>query len=182
MPLYSPAASKAPNRNLATYSASIAGLAFQSGATNIFEIQAPSSKVAHVVRVTFSAIIGSTAAVKDILLYQQNYPSANGTSTTITAGKHRSTDPAATAVVKAYTANPDAPSGGQTQTQARGNKYTALTASSASPDIYQIVWTFDYPLTLQTISGTAQALAVNLNGATWATTNGGDLTVTFVEE
>lgn len=91
----------------ATYSASIVGLAPASSATDLFTIAGAAGKV---IRVTRLQCTGTSTAVGNSILQviKRSTLNTTGTFTNPTAVPHDVSDPAASAVVSAYTVNPSA--------------------------------------------------------------------------
>lgn len=92
--------------SLPTYSASFTGLIPAQNATDLLAIQSVSAtKVIHVKRISVSGISTGTSTV-DVVFLKRTTLNAGGTSTVATNVSYDSTDAAATAVIRGYTANP----------------------------------------------------------------------------
>ena len=93
----------------ATYSASAVGFVCAAAATDIFTLQGSATKTIRVISlgVTGSTTAGSGASVSFSLI-KRSAANTAGTSSTATNVPHDSSNVAATAVVKSYTANPSA--------------------------------------------------------------------------
>jgi hypothetical protein len=91
----------------ATYSAVISDFVPVANATDFFTISGSSSKIITItaLRVNGAATASSFA---NIYVYKRTAANTGGTSSVITSCIHDSSDPAATAVVRSYSANPSA--------------------------------------------------------------------------
>ncbi len=115
------------------------------------------TKTVRVTRIEVS--IGATAAgFADIVLIKRSAANTSGSSTTPTPVPNDSTNAAATAVVSVYTANP-------TPGAAVGNVRWVKAGVTAADGVVTQAWHFgvtnDQAIVLR---GTAQGLAINLNG------------------
>jgi len=88
-----------------TYSACATSLAAVNLATDLFTISGSATKLVKVVRISITGI-STGGNMAPITLLKRSTANTGGTSATITSVPHLSTDPAATAVVTSYTANP----------------------------------------------------------------------------
>ena len=154
----------------ATYSATSAiGFASATNATDIFTITGSASKIIRIVRIAFSAQV-TTAGVANVLLIKRSAANTGGTSTAATAVEHDTTDPAATATVLSYTANPSAL--GAALGTVRAARIFIPTSGTDTSDFVN-EWDFGTgPDKTIVLRGTAQVLAINLNattvtGGTW---------------
>lgn len=146
----------------ATYSASTLGIASAVAATDIFTITGSGTKT---IRITKIAISGTqtTASDIDVQIIKRSTANSSGTSASVTAVSHDSSDAAATATVLSYTANPTL-----------GNIIGAVrTAKIFVPAILTIsipsILEYDFgsgPEKTIVLRGTSEVLAVNLNGQT----------------
>ncbi len=89
----------------ATYGASISGLAIAATATDIFTIIGSSTKKIEVLEIGLGGVATATTGA-DVVLLKRSTANSGGTSTAPTMVAFDSTDIAASAAVKAYTANP----------------------------------------------------------------------------
>lgn len=162
----------------ATYSASITALASAASATDIFTITGSSTKTVRITRLEISGQ-ATTAAAAQVVLLVRSAANTSGTSTSPTAVPHDSNSAAATATIKAYTANP-------TTGALVGNLKAAYvflaapaTATVASEPLF-----LDFglrPSQAIVLRGTAQVLAINLNGVT-VTGGAFDINVEWTED
>ncbi len=162
----------------ATYSATIAGLASAASATDIFTITGSASKTVRITRLEISGQATTAAAVQVALLVRST-ANTIGTSTAPTLVPHDSNSAAATAVVKAYTANPTTGSlVGNIRTD-----YVFLAApatATVGPD--KIFLDFGIrPSQALVLRGITQVLAINLNGVT-VTGGAWDVNIEFTED
>lgn len=141
---------------LATYGASATAIASAASATDIFEIGGSATKTVRVRRLQISGV-ATTTGTSDIQIVKRSTANSGGTSTGATAVPHDSASAAVTATVKAYTANPTL-----------GNAVGTLMAAkittpnvTATVTVVPLIVEFKNPVVLR---GTAQQLAVNLNG------------------
>lgn len=161
----------------ATYSAAITDLVAAALATDIFTITGSGTKTVRVTRIEFSGT-ETTGAVRDIQLIKRSAANSAGTSTTLTAGSFDSTNAAATATVRAYTANPTL---GATVALVRSVAY-GIPAANLSGPTNPFAWDFGTrPAQLVVLRGTSEVLAVNLNGVT-ATGSLLNLSIEWTEE
>jgi hypothetical protein len=156
-------------RLTATYSAAF-NVAPAASATDVAVIGGSASKTINVTKV----IIGgtqTTAGLVDVLLIKRSTADTGGTSAGATAVPYDSTDAAATATVLAYTANP-------TTGTTVGAVRRAFVPVDATTSIINPTTVFDFGASGKPIKlrGTAQQLAVNLNGVT---VTGGSLDISF---
>ena len=145
----------------ATYAASITGLASASSATDIFTITGSASMVVRVTRIRISAIKTSAGADVDIQLIKRSTADTGGTATNPTAIPYDSLDPAATATIAAYTANPT--TGTAVGTFAVDSVWVGLATAQTG------LMSHDFgnrPAHAVTLRSASEVLAVNLNGVT----------------
>ena len=159
-----------------TYSAAILGLATAMVSTDIFVITGSATKVIKIESITVSAT-RSTSSNTDIVLLVRSTDNSGGSFTTVTAVPHDSNNAAATAVVRAYTANPTT---GTLVGNLRTEK-TFFNSAGAGPSD-RIEWTFRSEVNQRLVlRGTSQILALNLNGQT-ITTPSFDIFISWSEE
>jgi hypothetical protein len=145
---------------VATYSATNVNYTVASSATDIFTITGSGSKTVRVRRMGMSGI-QTTAGQGTVILLKRSTANTGGTATTCTNVPYDSTSAAATAVVRAYTANP-------TTGTLVGNLYAdRLFIGTATSNSDRGIWEFNclkaQPLVLR---GTGEVLSINLNGIT----------------
>lgn len=147
---------------LATYSGATALFTPAATATDIFTIGGSASRIIRVIGITFSGTQTSGAAINNLALVKRNLADTAGTPVTTTAVPHDSASPAATAIVRHFTANPTINGTVGTMRQTRG--FLAAAASVASGIVTD--WSIDLlngqPVVLR---GVAECLAINLGGA-----------------
>lgn len=91
--------------NRVTYSAATFGLVPAASATDVFTIAGSATKTVRITKVEFSGTAGAAISVSAQLI-KRSAADTGGTSGAVTAIPHDSADPAATATVLSYTANP----------------------------------------------------------------------------
>lgn len=146
-----------------TYAASIIGLVPAASATDIFEISGSATKTIKVRRIRITGT-RSSSTTTDIVLLTRSTANTGGTSTILTSVKNDSNNANATAVVKAYTANPTT---GTLVGALRSDKQFINVAGAGASDVRDYVLTESgaQPLFLR---GVSQLIAFNLNGVTMA--------------
>lgn len=160
-----------------TYSAAVIGLAPAATATDIFEIAGSGTKTVKIRRLQISCT-ATAAGAYDFVLVKRSTANTVGTSTTLTNVSYDSNDAAATAVVKAYTANPTT---GTLVGNVRSIKGTVTTSAGAIPNIPTTVDFGTRGNEAAVLRGTAQLYAINLN-ATTMTGGSCDADVEWTEE
>lgn len=167
----------APSDNQrATYSAAINSFAAANLATDIFTITGSATKTVKIIRIGLTASATTDTRVNLIILKRSTANSA-GTSTTLTNTAHDSNNAAATAVVRAYTANP-------TTGTLVGNLKVAKTyeAGTSTVATQQYLWIFgDRPSQPIVLRGTGEVLAINQAGVTVLGTSY-DIDIEWTEE
>ena len=146
----------------ATYSAACVNLAIAAAGTDFFTITGSASKTIIVKRIRFSAS-SSTTVQSNIGLCRRSTANTGGTSTTLTNVKHDTTNSPATAVVRAYTANPTL---GTLVEYLRWIDYTSMAPSSNSPtDIREFAFGIEEDQGI-ILRGLNEVLALNFNEQT----------------
>jgi len=160
-----------------TYSATIVGLAIAAAATDIFTIIGSATTTVRIRRVAFSGL-ATAASATPVVLIKRSVADTLGTSTAPVAVPHDSTNAAATAVVRAYTANPTL---GTTIAPMQARRITLTTAAGAIPNVPTVIELAIRGEQGIVLRGIAEQLALNFNGATVA---GAvlDIDVTWTEE
>lgn len=179
--MVSPVPQQGPNPFLegsrATYRATISGLVVVTGATDIFTLTA-GAKIVRLERVEISGVIATPALNLDVLGIIRSTADLTGTSTTPAIAPLDSGDVAATAVVKAYTANPGTL--GTAVGTVRSDKIL-LPVAPAQPD--RLIWVFgDHPAKTVMLRAANYVFAVNLNGIAIATATSLDLAIEWTED
>lgn len=148
--------------NLATYSASKTGLATVASATDISVLSGNASNTVIPVYVSLSCI-QTTAGIVDVQLFVRTTADSGGTSTGSPAAiPMDQNNSAASSAVLTYTANPTVNDG--TARLIDSQKVAMLAAATAtSTDIF--IWRPSMGQSV-VLRGTAQQLALNLNGVT----------------
>lgn len=161
----------------ATYSSTITGLVVPALATDIFTITGSGTKTIRILQVGISATAAADTKVNTVLI-KRSAANTGGTSSTPAIIPHDSTSAAATAVIRAYTANPSGL--GATVGTLRTVKFDAIGTSTVVP----MVPIFDFgnrPGQAIVLRGTAEVLAVNLS-ATTVITPSFNVWIEFTEE
>lgn len=164
----------------ATYSATAVGLVPAASATDFFTITGSATKTIEVTSIGCSGV-STAAATGNIVLVKRSTANSAGTSTTKTGVPHDSSLSAATATVRAYTANPTT---GTLVGNLAADAITTSTAASsavvAAPTVFKGADArLNYPLVLR---GATQVLALNGNGASYSAGTTLNCTVTWVEK
>lgn len=160
-----------------TYSASSHDLLVAALATDVFTITGSGTKTVHILYVEVSCTAASGTST-DYNLLMRSTANTLGTSTSQTAVPMDSNNAAATATVKAYTANPTT---GTLVGNIRAQR--AVVFSNVNQGVQQVIWDFGFPRNAQAVvlRGTSQVLAVNFNGST-IVTGSCDISVEWLEE
>lgn len=164
-----------------TFSACVTGLVTATTPTDVFTISGSATKTVRITRLGFTGL-QTTSALRDIVLLKRSTANVGGTSTTPIAVPYDSLNPAATASVKAYTANPTTL--GTLVGNMRSYKYPLdanPTGTSAVPTTPQ-EWVFgDKGGQAVVLRGVNESFSVNLNGVT-STGDSLDIFVEWTEE
>lgn len=146
----------------ATYMASFAGLVTATAGTDVFTIVGSASKTIKVLGLYVSGTQTITAVVAFHLI-KRSTANTGGTSTTPTAVPLDSTDATASAVVRAYTANPSAL--GTSVGLVLPFSKLISTANFTNSDIHPLFIDFTAKgMKEVTLRGAAQTLSLSLNG------------------
>lgn len=161
-----------------TYRAAIVGLVTAATATDFLTITGSASKAVQVTRMECNGI-ATTAATPDIVVVKRSTANLTGTSTSPTAVSLDSNNPAATAVVRAYTVNPG------TLGTLVGNIGAAklpLPVATTGADLSRTQFVGSVPPAQPvTLRGATQVVGLNGNAATLGTAAALDCTVEWVE-
>ncbi len=160
-----------------SYSVGTSNLAVAATATDIFEISGSASKVVRIKKITVSGVATANGTYT-IRLVKRSTANTVGTSSTLTIVPHDSSDAAATAIVKSYTANPTT---GTTVGIIKNKKMTVSTAATSTVDANVILFEFgQYGEKSIVLRGTSEMLTVNLSNTT---ITGGtlDIDITWTE-
>lgn len=155
-----------------TYAATSIGLVPASAATDIFCIAASTNRTVSVKEITLSGTAG-TAITTPVLLYRRATVDTGGTAATSTAlpvaGTLSSSDPASTAVLVAYTANPTVTDSAPVLLAGPAVSFSVTTGTNAATFLYAGTNVDFFAKGFDLIKGSTQQLCLNLNGATIAT-------------
>lgn len=162
-----------------TYSASITNLVAATTATDIFTISGSATKT---VRVLLIGISGTqnVATNNDIILLKRSTLNTGGISTSPTEVPHDSSNSAATAIVKAYTANPTL---GTLIGILKSSKLT-MSTTSGNGNVSQSLLRWDFgtrPGQAIILRGVNEMFSINFNGVT-APGNLIDINIEWTEE
>lgn len=146
-----------------TYAAYTAAFASAATATDIFIIQGSATKTIRVLRIIIH-VTRTTAAAGDIFLLKRSTANTLGTAVATAKIPYDSGYPAATATVQHYTANPTVGTSLGTVRAYRG----IIPASATLINNPICNWDFgSFSGSSIVLKGTAESLAVNLNGVTF---------------
>ncbi len=151
-----------------TYSAMIAGLVTAASATDIFTITGSNTKT---IRITKVRISGSqtTHSWRTFIGLRRSTANTGGTSTTRTATTHDSNNEAATAVVRAYTANPTLGTlAGELRAERISLPINTPTNAQGNGPGYPLTWEFAQDGQPIILRGASQVFSINLNGVSLA--------------
>jgi hypothetical protein len=161
-----------------TYSCAITGLVPVASCTDLVIVNGSATKTVKITRIEIS-ILATAAASVDIQLVRRSTANLTGTSTTPAVAPNDSGDAAATAVVKAYTANPGTL--GTLTGVIRTRKYLC-NAPAAAEDF--AIWQFGDRAGAKelVLRGVADGVAINLNAGTVGSGGTADISIEFTEE
>ena len=146
----------------ATYHYVAADVTPVATATDVVVLSGSATKVVRVTKVTLVGT-ATAASIYDHYVIKRTAANTGGTSTTPTAAKSDSNDPAQSATIRLYTANPSALGTGVT---VEANKTYLSASATPGAAALPIVYTFgtrgDKPIVLR---GTSESLAFNFGGA-----------------
>lgn len=167
------------NPTRATYSASSAAFASASSGTDIFTIYGSASKTITVRRIVVTGT-QTTAGTINVFLVKRSTANTGGTSASVTAVPQDSVNPAATATILSYTANPTGL--GTAVGNVRASKMFVPAPATATNQSPLISWDFGLEESQGLIlRGASQGLCVNLSGVT-VTGNSWIIWVVWMEE
>lgn len=163
------------NATTETYSAS-AVFTLANTATDVFTISGSATKTVKIYRILFylTATTGSNATIKGI---RRSALNTGGTSTLLTNVKFDTTNAAATAVVRSYTANPSA-LGATAGDALTFGVYVSGGGTIGSIPFSLLIENTTQPIVLR---GLSELFAVNMNSVTFAG-NSARATVVWTEE
>lgn len=161
-------------QTVATYSATIADLSPAASPTDVFTLTGSASKVVRLTKLIVQGS-GTNSLAYDFILLKRSTANTGGTSTTRTAVPHDSSDAAATATARAYTANPTL---GTLIGQIRAYKVVIPQSSplggASGLSITEV--TFGDISKAPTLRSTSEVLALNLGAVTLT---GGSISISF---
>jgi len=149
--------------NKATYSAGIelAAATMAANATDLVQIIGSATKIIKIQHIQITADATAAAAV-DLYILKRTAANTGGTAVAITGIAHDSKDPAYTATVQYYTANPSALGAGQI---IRLQSYALPVAGTTGYPFTPAVWNFgNRPSRCPTLRGVGESLVVNWGG------------------
>jgi hypothetical protein len=163
-----------------TYSATVTGLVPAASATDFLTV---TGVAGHIVRVTRAECSGTATAAGSaaVVALVRSTADSGGTSTSPTAVAADSTDTAALAAVKAYTANPTA---GTLVGNVRA-AFLGLAANASAVAAPSLVWTFGDRSTTRVgvvLRGANQVFALNGNGASFPAGTSLSCSVEWIEQ
>lgn len=156
----------------ATYQAVVTDLALVASATDVFEIKGSSTKTVRVLGFLISGV-QTTAGIINVDIVKRSTANSGGTSSAPTSVPNDSADAAATAALKAYTANPTT---GTLVGKLFSRKILAPAVTSVVAGITEPIL-FIPNGKLGLLRGNAESLCVNLGGVT---VTGGTMNVTCI--
>lgn len=142
-----------------TYRATIVNLAGGASVTDLLTVTGSATKTIRIRKIVLQAVAGANQVI-DVVLIKRSTADTGGTSTSVTMVPVDSNDAAATAVVTAYTANPTL---GTTVGNVDARK-AFLPGSNNGPTEPTIFDFGDNASKAIVLRGTAEQLAINLNG------------------
>lgn len=162
----------------ATYSAVLANFApAQATPTDIFTIYGSLTKVVRVTKIEITAT-QTTAAVRDVILFKRSVINSGGTTVAVASQAYDSNNPAATATINYYTANPLTLGTG---VGISARKLLVNTPTSATA-IDRILWDWgNRPSQAIVLRGSNHGLAINLNSVASAG-NSWNIFIEYTEE
>lgn len=171
---YIPSADNEPERD--TYGAAVTGISLAANPSDILMIQGSASKI---IRVKSLVLNGNSATTGGYpaLIVRRSTANTGGTSVVLGGFQHDTIDPAASAVVRYYTANPTAL--GTVVGNLHGGRFVASQANNLDRLILQYSWQNDKAIVLR---GVSDFLCVNLGGAALAAATTVDIDLLWTEE
>ena len=162
---------------IATYGAAVTALNAANTATDIFTIGGSATKTIKIKHISMDGT-ATTGAVANILLIKRSSANTGGTSTVATNVPYDSSDAAATATIRSYTANPTAVG---TAVGTIHSEKMFISTATAVPDELKFDYTGIQAMKEITLRGATEFLCINLNGVTFAG-NSFNIDVTWTEE
>jgi hypothetical protein len=164
----------------ASYSAAIGGLVGVTGCTDLFTLTGSATKTIRITRCDVSGAIATTAAQIEVYALVRSTANSGGTSTTPTPVPYDSSDSGATAIVRAYTANP-ASLGTLVGNVRVAKMLLGVTGGTTVQD--RLIWDFgDRPTKALVLRGATQVFAINLNAIAFGTATSFNIYIEWTEE
>jgi hypothetical protein len=151
--------------NRPTYSAGVLGMTLAATPTDIFCIQGSATKIVKVKRIDLSGLTSTALATVGMQVIKRSTANTGGTATNPTAVPHDSQNPAATATILAYTANPTT---GTLVGVLDPFYITASTATTQNNERQKLYGTEE--MQAMRLRGTGEMLCLNGNGASFTGT------------
>jgi hypothetical protein len=146
----------------ASYSAGVSGFIPPAAATDVFTITGSGTKTIRITKVTISCTTSAGSGIAiNCSLIKRSTADSGGTSSVVTNVPHDSTNAAATAVVRSYTANPTL---GTTVGNIRTIRFQINSAGTTSNELQAEFGT--RPSQSIVLRGTSEQLTVNFGAAT----------------
>jgi hypothetical protein len=145
----------------ATYSYNAIDVTPVATATDVLVITGSATKTVRISQVCAGGT-ATAASIYDLYLYKRTTADTGGTSTAPVPAQHDSNDPAATATIALYTANPSAL--GTSGTPIRAGHFTLINATTPSAGQNFSCWIFGEGEEKVVLRGTSQQLAINHAG------------------
>jgi len=150
-----------PESSKATYSAGVKKTTFAATATDIIQLIGSTSKTIKLARVQITAD-ATAAGILELYLVKRTAANTGGTAAAITGIAHDTQDPAYTATLQEYSANPSALGAGQI---IRIDGYALPSATTTGYPFSPYVFTFGvHNGKMPTLHGVAESISINLNG------------------
>lgn len=164
----------------ATYAASSAFTASAASATDVFQIYGSASKTIQVLKIYANGTSATDEGVAYAYVIKRSTANSGGTSATATNVPLDSSNAAATAVIKSYSANPTLGTGLGTISTSRIGYNRVAGGTITSTDQFVLFDADKYGQAV-VLRGTSQGLVVNLNGVTPPHSPSFSFTVVFKE-
>ena len=165
--------------NKAAYKATITPVTPPATPTDIVTLYGSATKTVRITKITLGST-QTTPGINDWYLVKRSTANTGGTSTTITSVPLDSTFPAATAVMRRYTANPTA-----LGTLVGNLSIENILSPSASPTTAATNYaphTWDFTNNPLVLRGVTEGVAINFNGAALPPGLSVNIVITFTEE
>jgi hypothetical protein len=161
----------------ATYYYSLLGFSPAATPTDIIQIQGSATKTVRVRRIRLGGV-ATSAANMPCQLFRRSAADTGGTPTAITTVQADTSDPAPTAVLNSFAANPS-PLGAQVGGIMRAGR-VMLASASAGVAANALEWQMD--IKAGVLRGTSQFLCINMSGAALPTGSVFDIEIVTEED